>query len=73
MSKTKKNLRAAKKAAREERQAKRVINWIIGGLVILFVLAIVLPMLDSMEPVMLRYCSFLPKTRETVFSPSPTL
>ena len=38
MSKTKKNLRAAKKAAREERQAKRVINWIIGGLVILFVL-----------------------------------
>ena len=38
MSKTKKNLRAAKKAAREERQAKRVINWIIGGLVVLFVL-----------------------------------
>ncbi len=37
MSKTKKEIRAAKKAAREERQAKRVINWIIGGLIVLFI------------------------------------
>lgn len=37
MSKTKKELRAAKKAEREERQARRVINWIVGGLIILFV------------------------------------
>lgn len=41
MSKEKKQLRAAKKAAREERQAKRVINWIIGGLVVLSVCAAV--------------------------------
>lgn len=36
MSKAKKEMRAKKKAAREERQAKRVINWIIGGLILLF-------------------------------------
>lgn len=41
MSKEKKQMRAAKKAAREERQAKRVINWIIGGLVLLFVVVTV--------------------------------
>lgn len=41
MSKTKKEKRAAKKAAREEAQAKRVINWIVGGLVVLFVIAAV--------------------------------
>lgn len=41
MSKTKKESRAAKKAAREEAQAKRVINWIVGGLVVLFVIAAV--------------------------------
>lgn len=39
MSKAKKQMRASKKAAREEAQAKRVINWIIGGLVILFIIA----------------------------------
>ncbi|MCR5780133.1 MAG: hypothetical protein K6G70_06280 [Bacteroidaceae bacterium] len=39
MSKAKKAMRAAKKAAREEREAKRVINWIIGGLVVLFLIA----------------------------------
>ncbi len=42
MSKAKKEMRAAQKAAREERQAKRVINWIIGGLVILFLVSLVL-------------------------------
>ncbi len=39
MSKAKKAERAAKRAAREEKQAKSVINWIVGGLIILFVLA----------------------------------
>lgn len=39
MSKAKKELRAAKAAAREERQAKRVINWLVGALIILFLLA----------------------------------
>ena len=42
MSKTKKDLRAAKKAAREERQAKRVINWIIGAIAIIFIVTFVL-------------------------------
>lgn len=37
MSKAKKDTRAAKRAAREEKEAKRVINWIIGAIVILFV------------------------------------
>lgn len=41
MSKTKKEMRAKKKAAREEAQAKRVINWIVGGLIVLFVIAAV--------------------------------
>ena len=41
MSKAKKAMRAAKKAAREERQAKRVINWIVGGLIILFLIVAV--------------------------------
>jgi len=41
MSKAKKELRAAKKAAREERQAKRIINWIVGGLIILFIVVAV--------------------------------
>lgn len=41
MSKTKKEMRAKKKAAREEAQAKRVINWIIGALVVLFLCAAV--------------------------------
>ena len=41
MSKAKKEMRAKKKAAREERQAKRVINWIVGGLIVLFVIAAV--------------------------------
>jgi len=36
MSKAKKELRAAQKAAREARQAKRVIQWIIAGLITLF-------------------------------------
>ena len=35
MSKAKKEMRAKKKAAREERQAKRVINWIVGCLIVL--------------------------------------
>ena len=34
-------MRAAKKAAREEREAKRVINWIVGALIILFAIAAV--------------------------------
>ncbi|MBQ7495952.1 MAG: hypothetical protein IJT75_09445 [Bacteroidaceae bacterium] len=38
MSKAKKETRAAKRAAREEKQAKRVINWIVGAIVILFVI-----------------------------------
>jgi len=38
MSKAKKELRAARKAAREERQAKRVINWIVGGLLVFFLI-----------------------------------
>jgi len=41
MSKTKKDLRSAKKAEREERQAKRVISWIIGALVILLLVTFV--------------------------------
>ena len=41
MSKAKKEMRAAKKAARKEREAKRVINWIVGALIILFVIAAV--------------------------------
>ncbi|MCR4994287.1 MAG: hypothetical protein K6A32_02745 [Bacteroidales bacterium] len=41
MSKAKKESRAAKKAAREEAQAKRIINWIVGGLIVLFVIAAV--------------------------------
>ena len=41
MSKIKKETRAAKRAAREEQQAKRVINWIVGGLIVLFVIAAV--------------------------------
>jgi threonine/homoserine/homoserine lactone efflux protein len=41
MSKAKKEMRAAKKAAREEREAKRVINWIVGALIILFAIAAV--------------------------------
>ncbi len=41
MSKIKKEARAAKRAAREERQAKQVINWIVGGLIVLFVIAAV--------------------------------
>ena len=36
MSKAKKEMRAKKKAAREEAQAKRVINWIVGTLIVLF-------------------------------------
>ena len=38
MSKAKKEMRAAKKAAREERQAKRIINWIVGGLLVFFLI-----------------------------------
>ena len=38
MSKLKKESRAAKRAAREEKQAKRVINWIVGAIIILFVI-----------------------------------
>lgn len=41
MSKAKKELRAAKKAAREERQAKRIINWIVGGLLVFFLIILV--------------------------------
>ncbi len=41
MSKTKKDLRAKKKAAREEQQAKKVIQWIICGLVILFLICFI--------------------------------
>ncbi len=41
MSKAKKEMRAAKKAAREERQAKRIINWIIGGLLVFFLIIFV--------------------------------
>ncbi len=41
MSKNKKELRAQKKAAREEAQAKRVINWIVGALIVLFLCAAV--------------------------------
>jgi len=41
MSKSKKELRAQKKAAREERQAKRVIQWIICGLMALFLIGII--------------------------------
>ena len=41
MSKAKKALRAKKNAAREEAQAKRVINWIVGGLIVLFIIAAV--------------------------------
>ena len=40
MSKTKKEQRSAKKAEREKKQAQRVINWIVGALVLLFVVAI---------------------------------
>lgn len=40
MSKFKKESRTAKRAAREEKQAKRVINWIVGGLIILAVIAV---------------------------------
>ena len=45
MSKAKKELRAAKKAAREEREAKRVINWIVGGLIVLFIIIAVYALL----------------------------
>ena len=38
MSKLKKESRAAKRAARGEKQAKRVINWIVGAIIILFVI-----------------------------------
>ncbi|MBQ6433475.1 MAG: hypothetical protein IJJ94_05990 [Bacteroidaceae bacterium] len=41
MSKSKKELRAQKKAAREERQAKRVIQWIICGLIVLFLVCFI--------------------------------
>lgn len=41
MSKAKKEMRAAKKAAREERQAKRIINWIVGGLLVFFLIILV--------------------------------
>ena len=37
MSKAKKELRAAKKAKREELQTKRIMNWIIWSLFALFV------------------------------------
>ena len=45
MSKAKKEMRAKKKAAREEKQAKRVINWIIGGLLVLLVVIAVYALL----------------------------
>ncbi|MBQ9285471.1 MAG: hypothetical protein IJ209_04180 [Bacteroidaceae bacterium] len=41
MSKAKKELRAKKKAEREARQAKRVIQWIICGLVVLFIVCFI--------------------------------
>jgi len=41
MSKQKKEMRAARKAAREERQGKRVINWIAGGLLVFFLVIFV--------------------------------
>ena len=45
MSKLKKESRAAKRAAREEKQAKRVINWIIGAVIILFAVMVVYALL----------------------------
>lgn len=47
MSIEKKNARAAKKAAREARQGKRVVTYVIGALIILFVLIFVGAMLFS--------------------------
>lgn len=40
MSKLKKDQRAAKKAAREERQAKRIIQWIAGVLLALLFVSV---------------------------------
>jgi len=34
-------MRAAKRAEREEKQAKKVINWIIGALIVLFLISTV--------------------------------
>ncbi len=44
MSKTKKEQRAAQRVEREKKQAQRVINWIVGALVVLFVVAIAIAM-----------------------------
>lgn len=40
MSKAKKEMRAAKKAAREERQAKRIIQWIATILLALLFISV---------------------------------
>ncbi len=40
MSKAKKEMRAAKKAAREERQAKRIIRWIATILLALLFISV---------------------------------
>lgn len=44
MSKKQKEQRAAKRDEREKKQAQRVINWIVGALVLLFAVAIVITM-----------------------------
>ena len=41
MSKAKKEMRAAKRAAREEAQAKKIIYWIAGCLLVAFVILMV--------------------------------
>jgi len=40
MSKAKKDLRATKKAAREEQQGKRIIQWIAGVLIALLFISV---------------------------------
>lgn len=44
MSKIKKEQRAAQRAEREKQQAQRVINWIVGALIVLFVVAVAIAM-----------------------------
>lgn len=41
MSKQNKDLRQAKKAKREEQQARRIINWIAGALIVFFLVMFV--------------------------------
>lgn len=47
MSIEKKKARAAKKAAREAKQGKRIVTYVIGALIILFVILFVGAMLFS--------------------------